>query len=1522
MDKEIPLNAVVEVWCGTISGNANIGVRSPTSGLNRQLPIMGPRALGENGYSVHTQLNNGYLQYYSDNAGAIFRILGYWRPDVFQWVDLWQTPTVGTADTWNARTLSVPASSLFEALAYTEAAGKSASVRGVMHDETPEGGSLIPLDDGVVGVAGNAATFIAKANTTSQAYLFSDVTYKITGYWVLPAGGSYITEICFDTNAARTAATSITEAPGWLLQQVNNVGGGSGPQWGGVSLVQSRHTDSVSPAHVGSKNIAHEGKRKILMGPCAPGRSTGAAMMTTYNRILGRSFPDGAIHVWASTPESGAVWFRYTNLDGERGYTVHVQSDASGNIQYYSNASYGTFRILGYYLPDVTFTEDWTSITYSSSSWGKKTLTAPANRVVEIITYGYDSKIGVAWGRGYPGSTTATSSPQGWIVQEGLFIDNPVGNHASTYPTAGTNAATWLTATDASGQVYLVGGAGAFLQSGYFHAEMKLLQPDLNEGLITDSWGAWKRRKLPSYDRISQGFMEYGCNYNDYWGTTGVDNNIVMGPVVLLMWHGVDTRSQYFGARTAGSTVDRRIPLVARQLGGSGAPSSPTRLSELNTAKGNAMCSFLTQPDDDGYFAYFQQSQYYYASLDTWKQPIYGPYIRATGLIYWQWYAASPSPDPVPELYRTPMSISDNAWGGILVIDPNGLREDHPGPVYFLLDSVEIHPGLTNKSGSFSATINDNKNELRQYDMMLFAPDTPYIRDNDEFWVGVQQGSGVGLENNWTPESGGRMWVMGGWITKRTYSYTSDTRITAVIEGGLDYMGLWRQIPIGTLNLSLKIKKFLGGGSAAAFNYSRPTEIYQLFESILDYVNRTQQRELRFTPSDDYFPSETANQGATVDGTTTQYRRQYSGEPSNVDAFTLMEKLCEAGGFEWQIVPDPENQQWGYSAPTAYWTSPPLPANINEDGTGRPLDYGGLVTRDWRFLGTASSRRMLMVYPRKVDGCATVYDAGYATINPPIVGKVMPNWTYRGASTFDYSMTLDYTVIRDIPKILVEDTSNLMTNIIVSGDPPTYPANRSAWMASSLWVDLDDITWKFTSIDIPLPSNPAAYFTYPPGPKYGDRTLVWDDEEYPAICFRKMRRARMMPVIGFHPSLAHQDWAIRMAQFEIDCREMRWLRFKFRDPNYYDNERYVRGNTYTVKLHCDIGNQPYTSWAENYLYRTFTISPAVGSGWTAIDLPLPIVIDSKTAPGYTVSSYNGWSTHGTVDVSKIDFLSFDVVFVGEEPGPLVYLAPDGSTLHFHDAPSISGAVAGSQSIQLDNPSYYFALGEGFANYGGMLLFNEPQPMCYVGDSGFADHEIIYIVAIDTDGGRWDGKNVLLSKPLNKTYDPYGKLFLPGGWSFCVSQLRFEKSELSEYFNAELDGDQANPRRYRVVKYQDMNFGGEINERIRQEVLRAKPLNGIIATIDGDLRYHTGFQVDVDLGVNSPYHNVTMMIDDLQYIVENTDFYMKVVLGPSHFDKRSYAYDLQQLQGTINRKLLRDEVSKTSPKGTEVKRDVL
>lgn len=245
----------------------------------------------------------------------------------------------------------------------------------------------------------------------------------------------------------------------------------------------------------------------------------------------------------------------------------------------------------------------------------------------------------------------------------------------------------------------------------------------------------------------------------------------------------------------------------------------------------------------------------------------------------------------VRQFYRTPDDIDTGAWGGILCIDPNRLRPTDPkGPIYFLLDSIDIRPGLTSKSGVCTGTINDNKNGIRPYDMMLMPTNVPgttpgsdYIRDNDEFWIGVQEGPAPGgLPNTWTLGAGGRYWLMGGYICKRYYKYDGKTTITAIFEGKC-YMDVWMDQKFGTLTIPR--------------NYTTATDFATIAADIIADINAEQNADYGYATHPVFWPG-SGTTPATLD-------IKWTKEFKNEDPFKIMKTACEEAGWEWQIVPYP-----------------------------------------------------------------------------------------------------------------------------------------------------------------------------------------------------------------------------------------------------------------------------------------------------------------------------------------------------------------------------------------------------------------------------------------------------------------------------------------------------------------------------------------------------------------------------------------------------------------------------------------
>jgi hypothetical protein len=224
---------------------------------------------------------------------------------------------------------------------------------------------------------------------------------------------------------------------------------------------------------------------------------------------------------------------------------------------------------------------------------------------------------------------------------------------------------------------------------------------------------------------------------------------------------------------------------------------------------------------------------------------------------------------------------------GLLVIDPNGLRSTDPGPIFFKLDTLTITPGLTSRNGAFNATINDNKNASRLYDMTYLTPNSVYVRDNDEYWIGIQQGGSIptdpsGLTDTWAPGVGGRQWLMGGFIINRSYDYDEDTRLTAKITGK-DYTDLWRTQPFGTPTTPRNYSDD---------SYPDGEDIVTIINQLFDDVNTLQLVNWQFTKHAVLWPSLPLG---------TKWKKEFKGD----DAFSLMVAACEELGYDWTIIVDP-----------------------------------------------------------------------------------------------------------------------------------------------------------------------------------------------------------------------------------------------------------------------------------------------------------------------------------------------------------------------------------------------------------------------------------------------------------------------------------------------------------------------------------------------------------------------------------------------------------------------------------------
>lgn len=508
--------------------------------------------------------------------------------------------------------------------------------------------------------------------------------------------------------------------------------------------------------------------------------------------------------------------------------------------------------------------------------------------------------------------------------------------------------------------------------------------------------------------------------------------------------------------------------------------------------------------------------------------------------------------------YRTPSRIDDDAWGAVLCIDPNSLRADQKGPHYYLLDTCTIRPGLTDKAGGFRATINDNKtsidslgNQKRIYDMTLFEADTFYIRDNDEFWIGVQQGTvgssgqvmdnSTGRENSWADGVGGRYWFLGGWISKRFYQYTDRKRITATIEGK-DYMDLWKENFFGT------------DDKPRDYTDAETIDILQVVVDILADMNTAQEDDYEFRSHPSLFPGSPLTADVSSGDTIipVQDTEQFEAAALPTSGFIFD---CEHRAGEPDLSP---------TAPyvTITGVTPGVSVTIGGGGIINPFGYtvaeNAWIVMTADLTGTAFLKefnnnpcfRSMQDLSERADfeWKISPYPAGttpagrrrlefYSRLLAPVAV---------GAANIFY-----HDSIRDLPSIMVGNTTNLVTNALVTGKPVTLPEPTGTWTNTAVWLAKSDRPELYSTSSIPSPPNSS----YPPYNRasYSDVSLVLDDEGYPAINFQKDNS----PLFDMYLSFYAQGSDIAVATLDMDLRKWKRLKLRFRHATAASGTIYV-----------------------------------------------------------------------------------------------------------------------------------------------------------------------------------------------------------------------------------------------------------------------------------------------------------------------------------------------------------------------------
>jgi len=275
---------------------------------------------------------------------------------------------------------------------------------------------------------------------------------------------------------------------------------------------------------------------------------------------------------------------------------------------------------------------------------------------------------------------------------------------------------------------------------------------------------------------------------------------------------------------------------------------------------------------------------------------------------------------------------------------------------------------------------------------------------------------------------------------------------------------------------------------------------------------------------------------------------------------------------------------------------------------------------------------------------------------------------------------------------------------------------------------------------------------------------------------------------------------------------------------------------------------------------------------------------------------NGWTLvqelsppYRGPDPLSIDFVTFRIECDEDEPG-VSWGATDPSlppilrTKKFVTRIPITNALAtGDFYLKINDPEIYFERGSALfpVNSTGETVFYNPKPSCLIADTVGNSVESVLI-----DGMRGDyypgNDNLRLTNPLLYAYTTNRYLYIIGGWSISLSQIRFERNvRLEDSVEATIDAQLLNPRRYRLVTKKELEYlseaenlaGGALDELGQAQ-------QSVTAILDGDPRVKIGYRMVplLDPGREEVFHNVNMLIDDVQYTVEDVDFVMQLTLG--------------------------------------------
>jgi len=712
--------------------------------------------------------------------------------------------------------------------------------------------------------------------------------------------------------------------------------------------------------------------------------------------------------------------------------------------------------------------------------------------------------------------------------------------------------------------------------------------------------------------------------------------------------------------------------------------------------------------------------------------------------------------------------------------------------------------------------------------MELLREGTIWIQDDDEFWVGVQRGPDPGgnePHGAWDPSGGsdgegaGRQWLMGGYISKRYYRYGADGDITAAIIGK-DYMDVWKDQIFGSPSLPR--------------NYTEATDLARIAEDVLDDVNAFQPLGWRYSAHPTYFPAIApltldcnywhtsclvADNSPFTTGPAFIWDDASSGEIVTITGFTI--------GTQIDFVGSPIQQILGYkvanNAKIAQSIGVEWKKEFNQEAADNVMtDICDEGSYEWRI----DYRRRVMLYPRASA--------------PPAPGIRFT------------------TNIRDLPEIVMGDTTERITHVIVTDAAiSSIPPDIDAWCENpDTWPDLTNNPRGYSAASVPAPANPADNI-------YADPTLIFDDEVASALCFQNELAHNFDLNLSIYRD-ASGDF--QYGQLHLDLREWQKLKFRFRHATRIEPGT---GNIYRLQLHTggvDLTGGAFFNNRYQYYFGQGTqeIDTIDSNEWIEIELLLPEV---DVNGDVIVGKEHGWTAHDAWDVihgvwvppdpTDINWVSIFVSCNESNPG------------HGPGQPLLAPALAGEEYLRVANPEY-------FASGSTRKTFQFPNTYI-LEDSG--DSEDVRIRVI----GSWDHDNLELDKGVINSYTvPRGAtVSVKGGWTICFSQLHFERKLRYEPSTTA----PTPPYRYRMMISKEMENLNEAVARaegiIAQEEEAMRPVRVLI---DGDPRFEAGYSSRLYLDVD-PFDNVSTFIDDIQYEL-GPDLDLRITLLLGEGDRRS------------------------------------